>query len=176
MNVSSIIQYVLLVLLVAITLLNIYALTVGKKKKQQATANYKQTLRDLELKAYDLMKEHKLSFDEKHGYINDSGSGILLTFDNEKQMAGITLSDEFYLFPFSDFVDCKQTYETLQNKKLSNISVEIETKDSIITLLFGLKAWRPNSYLGKFLLSDTQEFCTILKRQCEKIKSPSADR
>ncbi|NCC65575.1 MAG: hypothetical protein EOM15_13060, partial [Spirochaetia bacterium] len=111
MTVSSIIQYVLLAFLVAITLLNLYALTVGKKKKQQATANYQQTLRDLELKAYDLMQKHKLSFDEKHGYINDSGSGILLTFDTKNRMVGITLSDEFYLFPFSDFIDCKQKYE-----------------------------------------------------------------
>lgn len=169
MNVTSIFQYLLLVLLAAVTVLNIYALTVGKKKKQQASVNYQQTLRNLEQRAFELMKEHKLSFDEKHGYINDIGAGILLAFDNEKKMVGITLAEDFYLFGFSDYISCKQKYETLENKKLSNISVEIDTQDSIITLVFGSKAWKPTSYLGKFLLSDTQEFCTILENHCTEI-------
>ena len=97
-----------------------------------------------------------------------------MTFDNEKRMVGITLAEAFYLFSFSDYVRCEQKYETLENNKLSNISVEIETQQEIITLLFGSKAWKASSYLGKFLLSDTKEFCSILKERCEAVNSPSA--
>jgi hypothetical protein len=33
-------------------------------------------------------------------------------------------------------------------------------------LVFGSKAWRRKSYLGKFLLQDSKEFCTILENHC----------
>ncbi|ADY14789.1 hypothetical protein [Sphaerochaeta globosa] len=166
MTFTTTIQYLLLALLALFTLFNIYSLTTGKKKRKLAAANYQQTLRSLEQKAYELMQQKKLKFDVKQGYINDLNEGILLTFDTKHRMVGIVLKDAEYLFSYEEFVSCKQTYETLENKKISNISVEIETKDSIISLLFGSKAWKPNSYLGKFLLSDSKELCTLLEKYC----------
>ena len=166
MSAAHIFQYFLLILLIGITALNFYALTVGRKKKKQAHANYQQTLRLLEQRAFEKMQEHKVHFDEKQGYINDLSEGCLLTFDTKKKMVGITLKDDFYLFSYDEFISCKQTYETLENNKLANISVEIETKDSFITLIFGSKAWKAKSYLGKFLLSDSKEFCSLLESRC----------
>ena len=166
MTAAQLFQYLLLFLLIGFTALNFYALTVGRKKKKQAHANYKQTLRLLEQRAYEKMQEHNVHFDEKQGYMNDLSEGILLTFDTKKKMVGITLKDAFYLFAYADFVSCKQTYETVDKNKLANISVEIETKDSIITLVFGSKSWKATSYLGKFLLSDTKEFCSLLESHC----------
>jgi CYTH domain-containing protein len=87
------------------------------------------------------------------------------------------LAEEFYHFPYADFVSCKQNYET-QGNKLSHISVIVETNDAIITLVFGSKAWRRKSYLGKFLLQDSKEFCTIMERHCleKDVSSLSADQ
>ncbi|MGE4452944.1 MAG: hypothetical protein AB7D92_00290 [Sphaerochaeta sp.] len=162
----NILQYLLLVLLVIITAVNLYALTIGKKNRTRAAANYRLTLQKLGARTNDLMKEHGYDFDDRHGYINDLGDGILLCFDTKKQVVGITLAEEFYHFPCNAFVSCKQTYEMPEKHKLSGISVVIETHDTIITLVFGSKAWRKNSYLGKFLLQDSKEFCTILESHC----------
>ena len=168
MTFTTTIQYLLLALLVLFTLFNIYSLTTGKKKRKLAAANYQQTLRSLEQKAYELMQQKKLKFDVKQGYINDLNEGILLTFDTTHNVAAVVLKDAEYVFTYDEFITCTQHYETLENKKISNITVEIETKDSIISLLFGSKPWKPNSYLGKFLLSDSREFCTLLERYCLK--------
>ncbi|MGE4583921.1 MAG: hypothetical protein AB7C91_04675 [Sphaerochaeta sp.] len=171
MSATTIFQYILLIALILFTAFNFYAFTVGKKKKQQATNNYQQTLKALEQQAYEAMQERKIHFDQKQGYINDLNEGILITFDHANHLVGITLKDAFYLFGFSDFLGVKQTYDTLENGKLTNIAVEIETKDSVITLLFGTKEWKRNSYLGKFLLSDSQELCTLLERECKSAAS-----
>ncbi|HCU30050.1 MAG TPA: hypothetical protein DIC57_05310 [Sphaerochaeta sp.] len=166
MTFTTILQYLLLALLAVVTLFNFYSLTVGKKKRNQAKINYQQTLSALERKAFELMKQKNLKFDVKQGYINDLNDGILLTFDTTHKTVAVVLKDAEYLFGYDEFISCTQHYETLENNKISTITVEIETKDSIISLLFGSKAWKPNSYLGKFLISDSREFCTLLERYC----------
>ncbi|MGH0052144.1 MAG: hypothetical protein ACQ5SW_01980 [Sphaerochaetaceae bacterium] len=165
----DILQYFLIILLIVITAINLYALTIGKKNRNRATANYQLTLQKLGARVNELMKEYGYDFADRQGYINDIGDGILLCFDTKKQVVGIALAETFYHFSYADFISCKQTYDEISERgKLSNISVTIETKEEIITLVFGTKAWRKNSYLGKFLLQDSKEFCSILERHCKK--------
>jgi len=168
MNFTSIIQYLLLVLLIAFTLVNIYSFTIGRKKRKSASHNYQEILRKLEQQAFNYMKKHKLKFVEKRGYITDSGEGILLTFDFDHQKVGITLSEEIHVFDFSEFITCERTYDTLNNGKITNVEVNVKTTRGDITLLFGSKPRKPKSYLGGFLLSDSQEFCDYLMESCHK--------
>ncbi len=158
----NVLQYILFVLLVLMTVFNIYILTIGKKKRKQAAAAFKQTLAYLENKTFDEMKKRKLHFSEKHGYINDLNEGILLTFDHEKEMMGITLKEAFYLIPFDDILSCKERHDTLENGKWTNIGVELETKEQFLTLLFGSRKWKPTSTLAKFIISDAEEFCSLV--------------
>ncbi len=162
----NLLQYVLLTFLVLLTLFNLYALTIGRKKRKQAVAQFKQTLADLENKTFKEMKKRQLFFSEKHGYINDQNAGILLTFDHKKKKVGITLKDEFYLFDFDDVLSCTAGHDTLENGKWTNIAVELETKEQIITLLFGGQHWKPKSTLAKFILDDSEEFCSFVTKYC----------
>ena len=166
MTFSKVFEYILMFALILLTLFNLYALTAGKKKKKNSVALYKQTLTTLENKAFEEMKKNKISFDEKHGYINDLNEGILLTFDNAKRMMGITLKDAFYLIPFSEVLSCTSKHDTLENGKFTQFTVEVETQDSIITLLFGSRPWREKSTFAQFILADTQEFCSLVTGHC----------
>lgn len=168
MSFTSILQYFFLVLLILVTLANFYSLTFGKKRKQQGKTLYQQTLRQLQEKARDEMKTWKLSFEEQRGYFNDANEGILLAFDNKAQVVGIILKDSFFHFAYADLVSCTRHYDTLTNKKITNIHVVVETKEEYITLLFGTRSYKPNSYLGKFILEDSQEFCTFLTEYCAR--------
>lgn len=161
-------QYVLLAFLVLLTLFNLYALTIGRKKKKQAVAKFKQTLAELENKTFKEMKKRQLHFSEKHGYINDLNEGILLTFDHEKKKMGITLKDAFYLFNFADVFNCTAKHDTLDSGKWTNILVELETKEQVITLLFGSRSWKPNSSLAKFILDDSKEFSNLVNKYCRE--------
>ena len=162
----KLLQYVFLALLVLLTLFNLYSLTFGRKKRKKAVSNFKQTLAELENKAYKEMKKRQLFFSEKHGYINDLNEGILLTFDHEKKKVGITLKEAFYLINFDDITSCVANYDTLPNGKWTNITVNLETKEQVITLLFGSREWKPNSHLAKFILDDAKEFCTLTNKYC----------
>jgi hypothetical protein len=159
-------QYVLLAFLVLLTLFNLYALTFGRKKKKQAVAKFKQTLAELENKTFKEMKKRQLFFSEKHGYINDLNEGILLTFDHEKKKMGITLKDAFYLFNFAEVLGCTAKHDTLSSGKWTNISVGLETKEQVITLLFGSRNWKPKSTLAKFILDDSKEFSNLVNKYC----------
>lgn len=114
------------------------------------------------------MKTWKLSFEEQRGYLNDANEGILLAFDNKAQVVGIILKDSFFHFAYADLISCTRHYDTLANKKITNIHVVVETKEEYITLLFGTRSYKPNSYLGKFILGDSQEFCTFLTEYCAR--------
>lgn len=162
----NLLQYILLTFLVLLTLFNLYSLTIGRKRKKRAVASFKQTLADLENKTFKEMKKRNLNFSEKHGYINDLNEGILLTFDHEKKKAGITLKDAFYLIPFDDILSCTAKHDTLDNGKWTNISVELETNEQVITLLFGSRSWKPNTTLAKFILDDSKEFCSLVNKYC----------
>ncbi|MDY0290068.1 MAG: hypothetical protein RBR15_14680 [Sphaerochaeta sp.] len=164
----NLLQYVLLAFLVLLTLFNLYTLTIGRRKKKQAVASFKQTLAELENKTFKEMRKRQLNFSEKHGYINDLNEGILLTFDHGKKKVGITLKDAFYLIPFDSVLACKALYDTLDNGKWTNITVELETKDQVITLLFGSRSWKPKSTLGTFILADAQEFCSLVTKYCKE--------
>ena len=166
----NLLQYVLLAFLVLLTLFNLYVLTIGRKKKKQAVAKFKQTLTELENKTFKEMKKRQLHFSEKHGYINDLNEGILLTFDHEKRKMGITLKDAFYLIPFDDVLSCTAKHDTLDDGKWTNITVELETKEQIITLLFGSRSWKPSSNLAKFILDDSKEFSSLVNKYCKEEK------
>lgn len=172
----NLLQSVILVALVLLTLFNLYALTIGRKKKKQAVALYQKTLADLEVKTFAEMKKRQLFFSEKHGYINDLNEGILLTFDHEKKKMGITLKDAFYLIPFSDVVSCTASHTTLDNGKWIDIIVQLETEKQVITLLFGAKSWKSNSTLANFILSDTKEFCTLVTKYCIEKEEPETTK
>jgi hypothetical protein len=133
-------------------------------------AKFKQTLAELENKTFKEMKKRQLHFSEKHGYINDLNEGILLTFDHEKRKMGITLKDAFYLIPFDDVLSCTAKHDTLDDGKWTNITVELETKEQIITLLFGSRSWKPSSNLAKFILDDSKEFSSLVNKYCKEEK------
>jgi len=166
----NLLQYVLLAFLVLLTLFNFYALTIGRKKKKQAVATFKQTLAELENKTFKEMKKRQLHFSEKHGYINDLNEGILLTFDHDKRKMGITLKDAFHLIPYDDVLSCTAKHDTLDNGKWTNITVELETEEQVITLLFGSRSWKPSSTLAKFILDDSKEFSTLVNKYCKEVQ------
>lgn len=169
MNKTSIIQYILLVLLAAFTLFNFYNFTAGKKRRKAAHNDYKRTLALLEQDAMKVVKREKVAFETKVGYINDQNQGILLTFDKKHELVGIFLSGEHHIIRKDEFVSATRRYEQYYAKKITNIVVDVETTASILTVTFGTRAFRPTGYLGKFILSDSEEFAT---RITEHLRPP----
>ncbi len=162
MSAMKIIQYILLVLLAALTVFNFYYFTVGRKRKGMAKAQYQQTLGIIERQAVAIVKREILPIETQMGYLNDRNQGILLTFDKAGQMAAIFLDGEHHIITADQFVKASQRYDQDGPKKITNVTVEVETVDSLLSLNFGGGSYRPTSYLGKFILEDSKDFCDRL--------------
>ncbi|AEV29792.1 hypothetical protein SpiGrapes_2005 [Sphaerochaeta pleomorpha str. Grapes] len=162
MSFSKIIQYILFVALVLLTVFNFYALTTGRKKKLKGEETFKKILRDLENRVFSEMKKNHISFDEKHGYINDTNQGFFLAFDSKNRKMGIATNDEFFLLGYDEVVSCGVKSDPLQRGLVTNVRVELETKEDLLVFVFGTKKWKTKSHWGAFLLSDAQEFCDFV--------------
>jgi hypothetical protein len=163
---SKIIQYILFVALILLTVFNFYALTTGRKKKIKGEQTFKQILIDLENKAFSEMKKNHVVFDEKHGYLNDANQGFFLTFDSKNRKMGITLKEEFYLIAYDEVISCEVKNDPLPKGLVTNVRVELETKDDLLVFVFGTKKWKTKSHWGAFLLADAQEFCKMVTSHC----------
>ena len=166
MTFPKIIQYILFAALILLTVFNFYALTTGRKKKLKGEETFKKILRDLENKTFVEMKKNHISFDEKHGYINDANQGFFLSFDSKKRKMGIATNDEFFLLDYDEVVSCEVKSDPLAKGLVTNVRIELETKDDQLVFVFGTKEWKPKSRWGAFLLSDAQEFCNFVQSHC----------
>ena len=78
----------------------------------------------------------------------------------------ITLKEAFHWMHFSDVKGCSVRQDEA-NGKYSNIRVEIETAKKVITIVFGTRAWRPKSFVGKLVIENAMEFCNLVKARCK---------
>jgi hypothetical protein len=158
-------EILLLIVLIPITAFNLYYLTLGKKKKKAAAQNYRQTLSELENKTIAEMEKNNLKFDEKQAFLNDAGQGVQLSFSKDSRQMAVTLKEAFHLMPFSDVQTCSVQHDE-SNRKYSHIRVEIMTTDKVITIVFGTKAWRTKSIMGKMIIEEATEFCNLINAHC----------
>ncbi len=155
-------QLILFVVLVPLTVFNIYSLTVGRKKRKTADVKYQQILVEIEKQALSIAKREKLPFETQMRFLNDANQGILLAFDKKGELAGVFFDGSYHLFYQKNFLGAQQTWEVVNEKHITNISVKIETTEEVLTVIFGTRTYRPRSYLGKFILKDSNEFCTAI--------------
>jgi hypothetical protein len=158
-------EILLLIVLIPFTVFNIYNLTIGKKKKREGTQHYRQIFAELENKTIAEMEKNNLKFDEKQFFLSDVAEGIQLSFSKESRQMAITLKDAFHWMPVSDVQACCVQHDESKGK-YSNIRVEIKTTDKAITFVFGTRAWRPKSFLGKMVIENAAEFCNLVNTLC----------
>ena len=162
----STLEIILILGLIPITAFNIYYFTIGRKKKQAREQYCRQIISELERKTIAEMEKNHLQFDEKQAFINDAGEGVQLSFSNDRGQMAITLKEAFHWMHFSDVKGCTVRHDEA-NGKYSNIRVEIKTTKKVITIVFGTRAWRPKSFVGKLVLENAMEFCNLVKARCK---------
>lgn len=162
----STLEIILIIGLIPITAFNIYYFAIGKKKKRAGEQHCRQVLSELEKKTLAEMDKHHLKFDEKQAFLNDAGEGVQLSFGKESGKMAVTLKDAFHWMNFSDVKACSVRHDE-SNGKYSNVRVEIKTTNKVITIVFGTRAWRPKSFVGKLVIENAMEFYSLVKTHCK---------
>ena len=115
MNIKDILMYILLMVLIAVTLFNFYAMITSKKRRARSAASYQQEMGTIENNLLKLMKERALNFTTVKRLMNDKGEGIIVVTDPDKRKAAIGMRGDIELFSFEDLESAGKEY--LQGEK-----------------------------------------------------------
>lgn len=166
LSVMHIVLYILFLLLGLVTLFNLYYFFIGRKRKRAIDASVQRTMYALDRRASGIEHQRDLSFDVKQNYLNDRSQGVVLAIDSTKRVVAIILAEETHFISCEELVKAQQTYQTLPGGKITDLCVEVETQDAIISVTFASRRYRPTSYLGKFLLEESAEFVATIEGAC----------
>lgn len=161
MTVSSILTYILCLVLIAFTLFNLYALLTSKRKKALSNQSYAASMAPIEKKLLEIQKQRGVAFDKVKRMVNDQNEAIILVSDSKQRIAAIGMKDDTLIFPFSEIVDVKKEY-TRKNKKVLSGKIVLTLKDSSYTYTIASKPFNPKGLIGKVLYDTIEEFASEL--------------
>ena len=163
MTLSNILIYLVVIILIAFTLLNLYSTMTAKKRKAVANAKYQQALKPVEQKLLKLQKERNLNFDKVKRLINDEENAIIFASDSKALITAIGMAEDTLLFKNSELADVKKLYEN-QGKKVLSAKIEIKVNSLCYTYNIGTRPFNPKGFIGKVIYEDTEELYTLLNQ------------
>ncbi len=167
MSIKSFVLYIAVMLLIALTLFNFYALITARKRKSTAKGSYHFEMDAIESKLLRLMKERGLNFSIVRRFMNDRGDGIIFVSDPENRKAAIAMKDDIELFSFEDLEDAGKEYLKNEKDKTLGSRVYAVISGTRIEYTIGSKPFNPRGLMGKVIYETTEEFFkeleTILK-------------
>ena len=160
MNIKDILMYILLMVLIAFTLFNFYAMMTSKKRRARSAASYQQEMGTIENNLLKLMKERALNFTTVKRLMNDK---IVVT-DPEKRKAAIGMRGDIELFAFEDLESAGKEYLQGEKGKILGSRVYAVISGTKYEYTIGSRPFRPKGPLGKVVYDTTEEFHTELER------------
>ena len=161
MTFSSVLTYILFLIIIAITLFNLYATITAKKRKQISSQSFQVKCKEIEDELLKIQKQNKLDFSYIKRMANDQDEVIILVKDLKNKVAAIAMKDDIKTFFFSSFRGANCFYEK-SNKKILSAKVEVTINDDIFTYNFGTKPFRQNGIIGKVIIETCEEFVKAL--------------
>ncbi len=155
-------NYIVYMLLLAVLLVNLYALFSSQRRKRKSMEDFRRQQAELARIAVDVGKKEGLKFDLSETYMNDRGRAIFATVDKDKRVLGLFYGDDVQLVPYDSIEDIEVVVEG-DEKYVDSISVEIELGDRTLSYPFATERRRRNGWISKFILKDSAEFVTKLK-------------
>lgn len=171
MNIKDFLMYILLMILIAFTIFNFYALLTSKKRRAKSAASYYQEMGTIEDSLLKLMKERALNFTTVKRLMNDKGQGIVIVTDPEKRKAAIGMRGDTELFSFEDLEDAGKEYLHGEKKgKVLGSRVYAVISGTRFEYTIASKPFSPKGPFGKVLYQTTEEFYDELMRIIEEGK------
>ena len=162
MSGSSVFMYIIALLLIGITGINLYATMTSKKRKDTANKSYHKIIWPIEERLLSEMKSRGLEYTVVKRMLNDQDQGIIFCADNVKRKAVIAMADSSIHFDFEDLKDSKVEYNT-QGKKVLRAEVSATIKDTVYTYEIASKEFNPRSIIGKVLHGTAEDFAKALE-------------
>lgn len=174
MSIKDILSYILLMILIAFTLLNFYALLTSKKRRAASTMKYNTEMSTIESNLLRIMKERALNFTMVRRFMNDKGQGIILVADMEKRIAAIGMTGDTELFSFGELTDAHADF-TKGKRRYHTASVTAVIRGVDITYEIGTRPFFRRGIIGKVIYETAGEFNASLWEIINASKDPAGE-
>ena len=174
MNIKDFLMYILLMILIAFTIFNFYALLTSKKRRAKSAASYYQEMGTIEDSLLKLMKERALNFTTVKRLMNDKGQGIVIVTDPEKRKAAIGMRGDTELFSFDELTDAHADF-TKGKRRYHTASVTAVIRGVDITYEIGTRPFFRRGIIGKVIYETAGEFNASLWEIINASKDPAGE-
>lgn len=155
------IKYILLIILILITLINIYSFTYGRKIKKNNEQQLNFLKITLEKKSKEILKSKKITASSKHFFVSDIDEGFLLIFDKINNLFVVITETGYDIFYSKDVIECKNIINKEGKFLLTSKSI-ISTNLGDTEFVFGEKKRKSSTILAKFIIDTTQQFTSLI--------------
>lgn len=162
MAASDIFMYIIALLLIGITGVNLYATMTSKKRKDKSNQSFQKIIWPIEERLLSEMKGRGLEYTVVRRLLNDQDQGIIFCSDPKNRKAVIAMADSSVHFSFDELKDSKVIYET-QGKKVLRADVHVIINDTVYTYEIASKEFNPRSLMGKVLYETAEELANLLE-------------
>lgn len=155
------IKYIILVLLLFVTIINIYSITLGKKKK-----NYNELLVNnlkmlIEKRYIEIVNTIGFIESKRYFFVSDCNKGFLLAFDSTNHIFIIITETNYNIFKSNEVHFCNKSISK-EGKYLLQSKAVISTESDNVEIIFGSKKRKSSSILGKFIIDSTTHFSKLI--------------
>lgn len=169
MSFTNFLTYVIVLILIIITVINLYVTLGSKKRKQKAISSYQNAMLPVEKSLLELEKQKKLKFDKVKKLVNDEGSAIIFVSDTKQDFNAIAMKDDLLSFRSEELKNVRKLYEE-DGKKISFMKIEVLVNNVFYTYTIASRPFNPKGFFGKVLYEDADTLFSLLSSLI-KIKS-----
>lgn len=157
----------ILVILIIISLINLYYFTYGRKLKLNNKKHFTKLQNDLEQKYNKFLHDNKISPSYKKLIVSDNNSGFIILIDKD-------INNLVFIEENNINIIKTETIESIDknlkkdDKALFEANITIQTNNNIYTYFFGTKKRKLKSVISKFIIDNCNathsEIIEILKK------------
>lgn len=149
------------VVLIIITVINLYVTLGSKKRKQKAVLSYQNAMLPVEKSLLELEKQKKLKFDKVKKLVNDEGAAIIFVSDTKQDFHAIAMKDDLLSFKGEEIKNVKKLYEE-NGRKISFMKIEVLVNNISYTYTIASRPFNPKGFFGKVLYEDADTLYSLL--------------
>ena len=158
----KILGYILALILIAITLFNLYATSTSKTRKTYSPGQYQQIMAPIETALLKEMKKRSLNFSKVKRLMTYKDEGIILGYDTKNKMFAVAMGNHIIIDPSSELKDVRKVYET-SGKNVLGAKVILAIKDEEYTYAIATKKFNPKGIIGKVVYDTTEDFYNFME-------------
>ncbi len=156
------VSYIIFLVLLALTIFNLFATLSAKKRKNKAAYDYNRVMKPLDDKLLKAMKERKIEFTAVQRFVNDLGEGIVIVRDLERKIFGIATADHLIIEGYSSLEEVKGIYEK-KGMRVPKAEVEATIGDTVYTFVIASRPFFPRGLIGSILRDSYNELVDLLQ-------------